>query len=118
MQGFCHDDFTTRTAHQQARIRWVKELHTRAQHDATYLPLLTHTRPHMRRRFDQTALCITVFAENVVGLGFLQPVSYIKPISTHEKVFAVGKKWPKLPLLPIFFLGWVGLGLGSSTVSW
>ena len=32
---------------------------------------------------------------SLVGLGFLQSVSYIKPIPTHEKIFAVGKKWPK-----------------------
>ena len=36
-----------------------------------------------------------VFAENLVGLGFLSSVSYIKPILTHEKFIAVGKKWPK-----------------------
>ena len=36
-----------------------------------------------------------VFAENLVGLGLLQSVSYIKPILTHEKLFAVGKKWLK-----------------------
>ena len=44
--------------------------------------------------------CINrVFAENLVGLGFLQSVSYIKSISTHEKIFAVGKSDPKMPLL-------------------
>ena len=33
-----------------------------------------------------------VFAENLVGLVFLHSFSYIKPILTHEKLFAVGKK--------------------------
>ena len=32
-----------------------------------------------------------VFAENLVGLGFLQFVSYIQSIPIHEKLFAVGK---------------------------
>ena len=31
--------------------------------------------------------------ENLVGLGFLQSVSYIKSIPTREKNKAVGKKW-------------------------
>ena len=35
-----------------------------------------------------------VLAENSVGLGFLS-VSYIKPIPTHQKLFAVGEKRPK-----------------------
>ena len=35
-----------------------------------------------------------VVAENLVGLGFLQSVSYIKPIITHEELFAVGKSDP------------------------
>ena len=58
-----------------------------------------------------------VFAENSVGLGFLYSVCYMKPIPTHEKVFAVGKKWPKCHFSTYFFLGWVGLGLESSSVS-
>ena len=36
-----------------------------------------------------------VFAENLVGLGFLQSVSCIKSIPTHEKLFAVGKSGSK-----------------------
>ena len=54
-----------------------------------------------------------VFAENLFGLGFLQSVSYIKPIPAHEKIFAVGKKVAQMPLLNLFFLGLVGLGLGG-----
>ena len=38
-----------------------------------------------------------VFADNLVGLGFLQSVSYIKSIPTHEKLFCCGEKWPKRP---------------------
>ena len=64
------------------------------------------------------AVVVTVNADNLVGLGLLQSVSYIKPILTHEKLFAVGKSGATSNL---FFLGlgwpWVGLGLGSSTVS-
>ena len=48
-----------------------------------------------------------LFAENLIGLGlgFLQSVSYIKPIPTHEKVSCCGEK-----VAPeYFFLGWVGL---------
>ena len=58
----------------------------------------------------------TVFAENLVRLGFLQSVSYIKPILTLQKLLAVGKSGPNATF-NLFFLGWVGLGLGSSTVS-
>ena len=34
-----------------------------------------------------------------------------------RKIICCGKKVAKLPLLTLFFLGWVGLGLGSSSVS-
>ena len=47
-----------------------------------------------------------MFAENLFGLGFLQSVSYMKPVPTHEKIFAVGKKWPKCHFKPNF--SWVG----------
>ena len=45
-----------------------------------------------------------VFAENLVGLGFLQYISYTKPIPTHEKLFAV-RKGAQMPLLTSLFLG-------------
>ena len=54
---------------------------------------------------------------NLVGLGFLQSVSYIKSIPTHEKIICCGKNWPTWPSQTSFFLGWVGLGLGSLSVS-
>ena len=47
---------------------------------------------------------ICVFAENLVGLGFLLSVSFIKPIPTHEKLFAMGKSGP-IATLNLFFLG-------------
>ena len=51
-----------------------------------------------------------MFAENLVGLGFLQSVSYIKPIPTHEKIFAVGKSAPTATFNLIFLgLGWPGV---------
>ena len=52
----------------------------------------------------------TLGAENLVALGFLQSVSYIKPVPTHEKIFAVGKSGPNATF-NLLFLGWVGLGL-------
>ena len=58
----------------------------------------------------------SVFAENLVGLGFLYSVSYIKPIPTQEKIFAA-EKVAQMSLSTEFLLGWVGLGLGSSSVS-
>ena len=62
----------------------------------------------------------SVFAENLVGLGFLYSVSYIKPIPTQEKIFAAGKSGPNatfnLLRSILIGLGWVGLGLGSSSV--
>ena len=60
-----------------------------------------------------------MFAENSVGLGFLQSVSYIKSIPTHEKIFGCGKKngGPNATFNLLFPLGWDGLGLGSSSVS-
>ena len=57
-----------------------------------------------------------VLAENLGGLGFSQSVSYIKSIPTHEKSFAAGKSDPNATF-NLFFLGWVRLGLGSSSVS-
>ena len=59
----------------------------------------------------------TVFAEKFVGLGFLWSVSYIKPIPTHENIFLLREKLAEMPPFTYFFLDWVGLGLGSSTVS-
>ena len=56
-------------------------------------------------------LFIRVFAENLIGLGFLQSVSYIAPIPTHEKMFAVGKRGPNATF-NLFFLGVIGLVLG------
>ena len=42
---------------------------------------------------------IRVLAENLVGLGFLWSVSYIKPIPTHKKNICCGTKWPKCHFL-------------------
>ena len=51
-----------------------------------------------------------MLAENLVGLG-LQSVSYIKPIPTYEKIFAVGKSGPNAPFKLIFLgLGWPWVG--------
>ena len=49
-----------------------------------------------------------VFAENLVELGFLQSVSYIKSVPTHEKEFAEGKSGPNATFSLIF------LGFGSA----
>ena len=51
------------------------------------------------------------FADNLVGLGFLQSFSYIKPILTHDRVFAVGKSGQNATFSLIFFgLGWPRVG--------
>ena len=56
-------------------------------------------------------------AENLVGLGFLQSVSYIKSILNQRKNICCGKKkWPEMLLSACFFLGlgwpWVGEFVG------
>ena len=52
-----------------------------------------------------------MFAENLVGLGFSQSVSYItKPIPPHEKIFAVGRSGQNATFNLSF--SWVGLALG------
>ena len=52
-----------------------------------------------------------MFAENLVGLGLLLSVSYIKSIPTHEKVFAVGKSGPNATFdLICLGLGWPWVG--------
>ena len=54
---------------------------------------------------------VGVFAENLVGIGFLYSVSYIKSIPTHEKLFAVGKSGPNSTFNLIFLgLGWPWVG--------
>ena len=55
---------------------------------------------------------IRVFGDYLVGLSFMSSVSYtsIKPIPTHEKIFAVGKSGPNAHFLPTF--SWVGLAFG------
>ena len=51
-----------------------------------------------------------VFAENLVMLGFLWSVSYMKPILTHEKLF-VGKSGPTATFSLFFVeLGWPWVG--------
>ena len=56
-----------------------------------------------------------MFAKNLVGLGFLSSVFYIKSIPTHAKLFAVGKSGPNASC-NLFFLGlgwpWVGEFVG------
>ena len=56
-----------------------------------------------------------VFAENLVGLGFLYSISYIKSLHPQKNIYC-GKKVAQMPLFTYFFLGWVGLGLGNSSV--
>ena len=51
-------------------------------------------------------LTTRLFADNFAGLGFLQSVSYIKSIPTHDKIFAVGKSGPTAT----FNLNFLGLG--------
>ena len=46
-----------------------------------------------------------MFAVNLIGLGFLQSVSYTKSIPTHEKFAAVGKKSGPNATFDLFFLG-------------
>ena len=56
-----------------------------------------------------------MLAEDLVWLGFLQFVSYIKTIPPHEKLFAAGKSGPNATV-NLFFLGlswpWVGEFVG------
>ena len=53
-----------------------------------------------------------VFGDNLVGLGFLWSVSYIKPIPNHGKIFCCGEKSGANATFDQFFLGlgwpWVG----------
>ena len=52
-----------------------------------------------------------VLAESLVGLGFLQSVSYKKSIPTHEKSFVVRKSGPNTTLTLILLgLGWPWVG--------
>ena len=60
-----------------------------------------------------TRLVIRVFAENLVGLGFLWSVFLYKTNPNPRKTICCGKKWPKCHFLTYFFLGWVvALGWG------
>ena len=53
-----------------------------------------------------------VFAEFLVGLGFLWSVSCIKPIPTHEKVILLREKSDPNATFFTYFLFWVGLAFG------
>ena len=55
---------------------------------------------------------IRVFAEDLVALGFLRSVSYIKSIPTHEKLFAAGKCGPNAMVLGLLGWPWVGVFVG------
>ena len=60
----------------------------------------------------------TVFAENELGWVRFLVVRFLHKINPNlPKNICCGKKWPKMPLITYFFLGWVRLGLGSSSVS-
>ena len=49
--------------------------------------------------------------ENLVGLSFLQSVSYIKPSPTHQEIFALGNSGPNATSNLIFVgLGWPWVG--------
>ena len=52
-----------------------------------------------------------------IWLGWVSCVFPIIAISTHETIICCRKKASPMPLLTEFFLGWVGLGSGSSSVS-
>ena len=65
---------------------------------------------HQARR-DGVTRDNSVYAANLVGLGFLRSVSYIKSTPTHQKIFCCGKKWPQMPFLT-YIVSWVGLALG------
>ena len=67
------------------------------------MPLIrTHYGPKNKR----------VFAENMVGLGFLDSFLY-QTDPNARKVNCCGKKVAQMSLLTHFFLGWVGLGVGE-----
>ena len=52
-----------------------------------------------------------MFEENLVGLGLLWSVSYVKPIPSHEKIFAVGKSGSYATFNLVFLgLGWPWVG--------
>ena len=70
--------------------------------------------PEYNERLHQVLSCLRKI---LFELGFLSSVSYIKPIPTHHKNYLLWEKVAQLPLLTHFFLGWVGLGLGSSSAS-
>ena len=74
----------------------------------------TNQSQYQSAAFNQSANEATnrVFAEDLVGLAFLQSVSYIKPIPTHTRKYLL---WEKVAHMPRFFLpifSWVGLALG------
>ena len=62
---------------------------------------------------------IRVLAENLVWVG-LPVVCFLYKINPNPRKFiCCGKKWSKCHVLTsIVFLSWVGLGLGSSSVSY
>ena len=58
-----------------------------------------------------------VCGEFIGCVGFLVVFFLYKTNPNLRKIICCGKKWPKFHCQTFFFLGWVGLGLGSSTVS-
>ena len=70
----------------------TKAQHSTAQHTTTR----KKTQLNTKEKHNSTCLIInTVFAENVVGFGFLWSVSYIKVSPNPRKIICCGKKWPK-----------------------
>ena len=80
---------------------------------------------HMRRRdYDSSSspgvtkvgATTTVFAENLIGLGFLKSVYYIESIPTHEKMTLLWEKRVPNTTFNLIFLGlgwpWVGEFVG------
>ena len=72
----------------------------------------------MNNRMAYYVVLIGWFAENLVGFGFLSVVCLLYETNPYpRKNICCGKKLAKMPPFTYFFLGWVGLGLGSSSVS-
>ena len=72
----------------------------------------------MKKKTGTEIPAIRVFAENLVGLGFLSSVSYIKAIPTDKKKKSFVRRSGPNATFNLFFLGlgwpWV---VGSSSVS-
>ena len=103
--------FVNRVFHTSWTAVWQYRCHAPPGGDATKNKTKLNKNEKNNTRMSKNSTFSQGLRRILVGSGFLQSVSYIKPTATKpRKIICCGKKWPKCHFQPDF--SWVGLALG------